>query len=1119
MKHILANILAPALVILGIAEAEASVYFAPSSRLSSGNWVKVGVDKSGIYEISYSKLLEMGFSDPTRVGVMGRGGKQMETNFTDANGTPLNADDLSPIAVLHHNGRIYFYGQGVDHYSFYINGKEATGGHYERVSKNIYSNLGYYFLSDSEGSRVDMSSPERESKPMRITRGVDLVAHEKDMVQNTSHSGQLFWGERFNNGEPSMREWRVSAPGVLTDVKAMMECYFYSERVTTGTLSWGIAGSTDIRSGATRNYNSLKFRAQDPTIHTTSISSPDFRVFLSYDSEDNADGIANLDYWTLTFARSIPYLKDNDGNRIAQEHIGIPGMVRQGYIIMDEIPDAYVFNVSDPAFTEYSTAAPVGNSTTAVVNPRDGITELYIADLSLPQLQIKGYTAGFKRIDNQDLHALAKEGASLLIIATPELVPQAERLARVHRSHDGIRVVVASSEQAYNEFSCGVPDPMAYRLLAKMLYESEGERLQNVLLLGSLYSDFRGVDVPRDSTAGLIAFQSTEAEPEKGAANVNDFIGMMSDRLPDTRFERCPVEVGVGILPCQSPEEADAYIDKVESYLEDDSFAYRINRMLTVGGLGDRHTHDIQAIALGKYLNTSNDDRLIPSVLIIDAYGSKEAGRRFKGALDGGCNIATYFGHGAPGMLGKDKEFFSAGDVGSLTNKTYPFMFFAGCILSNSDRGIRGIAESMVLGHDSGLIGAVLASRDTWSGENMDMMKILHNRMYKDGNSVTSPSLEKPLTIGQVFARAKSQSEYANELSYQLLCDPAIIIPVATLSAHTENAPDKIYPGREMTVTGQIIGSDGKTDKNFNGELVVRLMYPERNIESQDLDSGSREEGDLLTIPYIDIQAAAAATEVKEGHYTVTLRVPSDMEKYLGGKAIVNISAYDKERRLGAASSFRGTLTQYISSEITRPDTEAPVIEELSFDSESKSLSVKVTDKVGLDTSDAGRSVAFRLSIDGKAQRLGSETMTRYTPDAPGYSKTIPMGWLGDGLHRARVEISDMQGNVAARELIFLLGTIDTITLKMLSEAAREEAMFEITGVAEDATVEITTPEGYPVASLPVSGETLVWNLTRADGTRVAPGLYRAFVREGRGSASGRHSEAIYVAVTGRAAQ
>ena len=71
--------LIPILAMLLTPGADAAVNFAPSSRLNTGKWVKVGIEQSGVYEISYQTLRDMGFSNPESITIFGRGGAQLST--------------------------------------------------------------------------------------------------------------------------------------------------------------------------------------------------------------------------------------------------------------------------------------------------------------------------------------------------------------------------------------------------------------------------------------------------------------------------------------------------------------------------------------------------------------------------------------------------------------------------------------------------------------------------------------------------------------------------------------------------------------------------------------------------------------------------------------------------------------------------------------------------------------------------------------------------------------------------------------------------------------------------------------------------------------------------------
>ena len=79
-----------------------------SSPLATGRWVKISVDKSGLYTLSYDKLRQMGFSNPEAVGVYGRGGRLLSEDLQKAS----SVAGLPQVPLLRHNNAIYFYGEG-----------------------------------------------------------------------------------------------------------------------------------------------------------------------------------------------------------------------------------------------------------------------------------------------------------------------------------------------------------------------------------------------------------------------------------------------------------------------------------------------------------------------------------------------------------------------------------------------------------------------------------------------------------------------------------------------------------------------------------------------------------------------------------------------------------------------------------------------------------------------------------------------------------------------------------------------------------------------------------------------------------------------------------------------
>lgn len=1102
-------------------------YFAPSSRLASGRWVKVGVTASGIYEISHEQLRQMGFDDPMKVGVYGRGGRQMDPDFTDASGNPLNPDDLSPISVTHIDGKLYFYGQGTESFRFELNSAIPGGGCFRRASKNIYSDLGYYFLSDREGSVIEMETatlPKGGRNGGELIEGLGMVSHERDLYQNSTTTGQLFWGEKFNDKGLSRQTFDISLPDAIEEGNATMECIFYAERRTTGTLSWGIIGADGNVGHSIMDSNTSNFKAQEPNLAHLTVPSRKGEVFVDYQSDDNPLGTANLDYWTLTYLKKVPTLRDPDGNPLSQDMLTValsPSEMRD--FTCDVTGTLAVFDVTDPLHPKIIDTATSGKqSAGTVAGSSKGYTSLIFADTSRPQLQISGYGRGYDDVANQDVHSLAAEGVDFLIITLDEYLPQAERLARLHRDHDGTVTAVVTAGQLYNEFSAGVPDPMAYRACAKMLYESPGRRLRNVLLLGPLRSDFRGVDVPQRPDDALIAYQNPQTNATKGAGNVNDFIGMTSDFIGTTQLESAPVDIGVGILPVSDAAEAENIVDKVERYLSrSDGMAYTINEIMTIGGLGDTHSHDIQARDLPVYLNSHLDGHLIPTVLAIDAYGNKQARKKMISTIENGKNIVVYFGHGGPAMLGKDLEFFSTAEIRQLHNTHLPLMIFAGCMLSNTDRGERGLGEVMVMNSKDALIGAVLATRDTWSGENLDFVKILLNRMWHTTQSVGSPLLDSPVTLGEVFAHAKTQSTSTNELAYQLVADPAITVPVATRKIEIDKTD--IIPSRgKYRVTGRVLTPKGETDRSFNGEAVVKLIEPARRLLSQDLETGDRLDADpskgendkhLLYVTYADNVATMASANVRGGEFEVTLRIPESFENFKGEKAMVACAAFDPDAFIGAASQTAITVMLPASGTIDRKDTTPPVIVSFDFDPMTESLSIKATDNQALNLSRKAGMPGIELVIDGKPRTQGIGGETRIDPATQALTRRIPVGWLDDGDHTARVTVYDDAGNSASAETLFTLGLVNYLQLSLKEEAARDRATFTVgESRGNRMRLDIADALGKTVFSASVSGESYEWDLKGSDGKRVAPGLYKATLTE-TGPGELRHSAPVDVPV------
>lgn len=1104
-------------------------FYAPRSILSEGKWVKIGVTETGVYEISYDQLRAMGFSDPSKVGVFGRGGQMMPQSFTDAQGNPLLTDDLQNTGALHINGRLYFYGLGVDSYSFSNDGALPTGGKFVNNEKNIYSRLGYYFLTDGMSSTEMPVATVPSGPAATVTEGVGLVYHEADLEHNNTSTGRLFWGERFNNNNPSRYTWNVNMPDVLPK-QGVMDCIFYStytdasgNSIKDNWLRYGVSDASDAAQIVVKKFNTVNFRPQEPFYSNIEMGSDKTEVFV--EGYVTSAGDANLDYWAISYPKGIPSLTVG-GHRIAQDMIVFPSR-EVGDLLVATLPSpegCVALDISNPARPLRLEIDEEGN---VLIPATTTAPAMAVFDISKPQLQISGYTEGYYPLANQNLHALQGQPVDMAIICVPWLRDAAERLADLHRRLDNMHVVVADMNEVYNEFSGGIPDPMAYRSFVKMLYSASPSTMKNLLLMGPVLGDVRGMYVERDVDNALIGYQTTTQSIEKGSFNVNDFYGMMADYSTNltTNPEQQQLQVGVAVLPFINTIEASNYIDKVERYYADaDDQLYTVGRQMYVGGVGDNHTHDVQARELGMYSNTMVSDAYIINMLPVNAYGNQKAHDKMIEYLNQGIGLGLYIGHGAADRLGWELSFFNNTHVMRLKNPQLPFYLFAGCSLTNFDRGQRGMGEKIVVEAPYGAIASLCTSRDTWSGQNhmliRQILTCLHRSYTRNSeNKVVYTPLENVLTLGEVYANTKSISTYPNDQAYHLVGDPAIKIPMVVRSASLSETPETVIPvsGQKVRLKGKVTDTKGKTpDTEFEGRVLARLIRPELDLVSEDLVA---KEDSTQSFKYRDTQVAQATGVISSGEFDIQLDIPASLADCVGKTAYIYLSGLDTSTRNGMGYVIPVIVGDPLTSGVEPvEDTVAPVIESLTFDAAARTLSVTVSDDTALDLSMGTMTPGtppFKLTLDGKFDREASYAPLRTEDDSRRFTRTMPVGNLSYGAHTARVEVRDAAGNTASAHLDFTYSpSANTFVLMTTDEAVTDRAEFFFEGNAPaTGRLVIESTSGREVFTAEVSSNGFSWDLVDNDGNKVTPGRYKAYVVETGTHQTKGHSNTIDLAV------
>ena len=375
--------------------------YATQSKLSTGKWVKISIPENGVYEITYTELREMGFTNPSKVHVYGRGGNRISEKL-DGSAT----DDLNQVPILRTGNKICFYGNGPVAFTL---SDYSTNPHFTRVF-NPYSQVGCYFLT--EDAEPDRTPVEKVTSPVSeyVNNPLSLgyFFHEYELTSLTS-TGKEMLGEDFSRQQVFVDYHLPHLADSSIVVQTAMAAY------TTGSM---FAGSV-LHSGGisdTTLYSQSSSRINQPTNYVYyNFASPYAKQKLIKPAErgqyepiitPSGDGItasiARLDYFILTYKQEN-ILADAPDNQLLMGY----GVTRgQDRFMLPNAPSStivwFINNTHNPMVIPtipYNDEAGTGVSFFSTAVSRS----IYVAfDPAKTLKKISGY----KPVENQNLHAM-----------------------------------------------------------------------------------------------------------------------------------------------------------------------------------------------------------------------------------------------------------------------------------------------------------------------------------------------------------------------------------------------------------------------------------------------------------------------------------------------------------------------------------------------------------------------------------------------------------------------------------------------------------------------------------------------------------------------------------------
>ncbi|MDD3859473.1 MAG: type IX secretion system sortase PorU, partial [Bacteroidales bacterium] len=808
------------------------IKYSSSSMLSSNKWYKIKVDESGIYKISYSDLVEMGFSDFSSIGIFGYGGLLPKTAgqvvADDLPERPVYKVDVNSNSVFDSGDYLLFYADGPHNIAYNTSGSASHEFH-------NYSEYAYYFISDNGSFKQAQNVESLIDYDNNVTTYDDYIFLEKDSLNLMSSGRNLYWREfdyylthNFSMTIPDLSIGDSAKITVNLAAKSSLLSYFnlYINGVAQDQINISsVSGSSTDWYARTNSKRTFYIK---PT-------SDDFTFSLTYNkTATNSKGW--LDNISVQCRRnlimengSVSFRDTKSVGETINAKFNIAGASSQ--TVVWDITDRFNANRINGTFSDqkYSFIADASELKEYIA---------FIPSSNFPSPVYIGH-ADVGEVENQNLHALPF--ADLIIVAHPDFYSQGLAIKALHEDYDDMNVVITTPQKIYNEFSSGSPDVSAIRNFVKMFYDragSETEMPKNLLLLGD--GSYDNLSQSSAVSNFILTYESDNSLAPTSSFVSDDFYVFLDDGEGSLSGAH-NMDMGVGRIPVKTSDEAQAFVNKLQSYYTPDGYGNWKNNILLIAddAEGGETIHQTQTNTLGLIVETNhpifNLEKLFlddfEQISTVQGHRYPDVNQAINDYINNGMLVVNWIGHGnEKGWAHESVLTLSMIKTWKNKNK-YPIFVTATCEFSPYDNHLLvSGGEEVLLNPDGGGIALFTTTRLAFASSNAS----LTNNFYQHLFSLAYDS--KVNTIGLSAAYAKNdQGSDTNKRVFALLGDPAMRPSVPELKAYTTkiNGEDiatfnDTLKAKELVVfDGVVKNPDGTLAEDFNG-IIYPVVYDKR---------------------------------------------------------------------------------------------------------------------------------------------------------------------------------------------------------------------------------------------------------------------------------------------------
>ncbi len=295
-----------------------------NSVLSTGEWYRFYIEKSGVFQLTRSFLSSLGINtssvDPRTIKIYGNGGRML----------PLNNSANYPFDVV--ENAVQFVGEqdgsfdSGDYILFYGEGP-TTFNEDSDTNLNLFTDKTYYYIniSGGNGKRIQPMPQISTTADLVIDTFQDYKFYEID-ENNLAKVGRRWFGDEFDI--ENQRDYDFEFPNLVTSEPVSFKIYVGS--VSESNSSMAVTINNNLVS--TLNFNPVDLSGSvlasaSSFTNAITINSDQITVSLNYNNGGNPSANAFLDYINIEATRQLIY----DGRSITFKNASVantPGIVQ-----------------------------------------------------------------------------------------------------------------------------------------------------------------------------------------------------------------------------------------------------------------------------------------------------------------------------------------------------------------------------------------------------------------------------------------------------------------------------------------------------------------------------------------------------------------------------------------------------------------------------------------------------------------------------------------------------------------------------------------------------------------------------------------------------------------------